>query len=297
MRIVFFLIFFGVLVGSHQAQNLRVLSFNIRYDNPADGLDAWSERKTEVALFLSQYELSVIGMQEVLHHQLLFLDSALTDFDYVGVGRDDGNQSGEYAPIFYNTTQLDLIESGTFWLSSTPDTVSKGWDAALPRICTWCKLRIKLLGLEFVFLNTHFDHIGKIARENASKLILEKINVLSNQGLNPVILCGDFNAEIHDHEIEILTKELQHSMLIEEDHRPEPILTDSGRLVQPKIIYSPTFNGFKSDLSEAKTIDHIFTKKCDVLDYHVCDEVRMNGRFLSDHFAVMATLHVHLRKK
>ena len=276
------LIFFGQLNVLSQAQLIRVLSFKIRYYNPADGADAWPERKTDIAMFIQDNEFSIMGMQEVLHHQLMFLDSALTDFDFVGVGRDDGKELGEYAPIFYRTSELDLLSTGTFWLSKTPEMPSKDWDAALPRICTWCVLRNKVLNVDFLVMNTHFDHIGVESRKNAALLILEKMKILSDNGQMPVVLLGDFNAEFKEESINLLRENLSNVYLKTGGHEEEPV---------------PTFNAFQQDYSEGKMIDHIFTQNAEAISFHVADDVRTNGRFLSDHFPVIALLQLHLKKK
>ncbi|MBL0315821.1 MAG: endonuclease/exonuclease/phosphatase family protein [Flavobacteriales bacterium] len=272
----------GLLPLVGHTQLIRVISFNIRYDNPADGADAWPLRKTDVAMYMQDHEFSIIGMQEVLHHQLMFLDSALTDFDYVGVGRDDGKELGEYSPIFYRSSELDLLNTGTFWLSKTPEMPSKDRDAALPRICTWCVLRNKLLNVDFLVMNTHFDHIGVESRKNAALLILEKMKILSDNGQMPVVLLGDFNVDFKEESINLLCENLSNVYLKTGGNEEEPV---------------PTFNAFRQDYSEGKMIDHIFTQNAEAISFHVADDVRTNGRFLSDHFPVIALLQLHLKKK
>lgn len=183
---------FKTFLVSGQAPPITVMSFNIRYDNPSDGINSWENRKELVTRTLQNYSPDIIGMQEVLEGQLAFLNQNLQGYASLGVGREDGKTEGEYAPVFYNTKRFKSIDRGTFWLSPAPDVIgSVGWDAALTRICTWVKFSETITGLEFYFLNAHFDHVGKTARKESAKLILDFIQK-ETKGL-PVILTGDFN--------------------------------------------------------------------------------------------------------
>ena len=171
---------------------LTVLSYNIRYDNPNDGENQWKYRKERVANYIKEIRPDIIGMQEVLDPQLVFLDVSLTEFSYVGVGREDGKTKGEYSPILYNSNRLTLLQTDTFWLSETPKVISVGWDAALERICTYAQFKHKETGQKFWVFNTHFDHIGELARIQSAKLIHQKIKMLNTNNF-PVIITGDFN--------------------------------------------------------------------------------------------------------
>ncbi|MEM7031461.1 MAG: endonuclease/exonuclease/phosphatase family protein [Chloroflexota bacterium] len=170
----------------------RIISYNIRYNNPADGDQAWPHRKDRVASLLQLYQPEIIGLQEVLNDQLAYLIEALPEFEYVGVGRDDGQTKGEYAPIFYRRDQFALSDSGTFWLSETPDQAgSFGWDAACVRIATWAILTEKSTQKQFLHLNTHFDHRGQQAQIRSAELILKFLS--QQQSIGRIIVTGDFN--------------------------------------------------------------------------------------------------------
>ena len=171
---------------------LTVISYNIRYDNPNDGENQWKYRKERVANYIKEIRPDIIGMQEVLDPQLVFLDVSLTEFSFVGVGREDGKTKGEYSPILYNSNSLSLLQTDTFWLSETPTVISVGWDAALERICTYAQFEHKETGQKFWVFNTHFDHIGELARIQSAKLINQKVKML-NMNNSPVVITGDFN--------------------------------------------------------------------------------------------------------
>ena len=130
---LFLLLFFSLLNGG----DIKVISYNIRYDNPNDGINVWENRKHTISTFLNNQKPGLIGFQEVTHSQLLFLTNELSSYEFIGVGRDDGKTKGEYSPIFYNKNNFRLISQNTFWLSQTPEKVSVGWDASMERICTY----------------------------------------------------------------------------------------------------------------------------------------------------------------
>lgn len=249
-------------------EEVRIMSFNIRYDNPADGEDAWPNRREEVCDLLYRQAPGIIGMQEVLAHQLEELDSALLYYDYIGVGREDGKQKGEFCPILYDTLAFQNLSFSTFWLSPTPDTVSVGWDAALERIVTYGSfLNMQRSDTLHVF-NTHFDHIGDTARLRSAALLL---TLIDDMGLleNKVIVLGDLNAEPNSEPLELLQTTL-------ERHFPE---RGTG-----------TFNGFDMETTEYPVIDHILTRNLDVKATAILTERRKNDHYLSDHFPVMVVL-------
>ena len=159
---------------SQKSKPINAMSFNIRYDNPEDGAQNWHHRKENVVRMLNFYDLDIIGMQEVLVSQLNYLKDNLKDYQAIGVGREDGKEKGEFAPVFFRKDRFKELKSGTFWLSETPEKVSKGWDAALERIATWIVLKDKTTGKDFIFMNTHFDHRGKQARIESAKLLKTK---------------------------------------------------------------------------------------------------------------------------
>ena len=176
-----------------ELQDLRVMSFNIRYDNPSDGADAWPNRRTRVASLILFYSPEILGLQEVLLHQRDQLSEDLGSYAFLGGGRDDGVEAGEFAPIAYQTDRLEPLEQGHFWLSATPDKPSVGWDAALPRIATWARFEDRTSGGRILALNTHFDHRGKEARLQSARLIGDWIDQQST-ACETVVLLGDFNA-------------------------------------------------------------------------------------------------------
>ncbi|MBR6140183.1 MAG: endonuclease/exonuclease/phosphatase family protein [Bacteroidaceae bacterium] len=178
---------------------IRWCTFNIRLQNDGDEKAGvgWSVRKDRVADYIKEKHIDIIGMQEVLHPQLEDLLERLPEYDYVGVGRHDGKQAGEYSPIFYLKEKFEVLEKGNFWLSETPDVPgSKGWDAALERVASYAKLRDKVTGKVFMAVNTHFDHVGVVARRESAKLIMRKIQDIV--GSQPAVVTGDFNVTEDD---------------------------------------------------------------------------------------------------
>ncbi len=187
------ILLFAVTNCAEQEQ-YSAMTYNIRYATERDSINSWENRNDWVVDQLIQTKPDVFGIQEGLHHQVEYLDSALTDYKYVGVGRDDGNTGGEYTAIFYKTSKLDVVNSDTFWLSETPDTVSVGWDASMERISTWARFRDVKSNKEFWVFNAHLDHIGAKSRKNSLKLIRQYVEE-NNEDRLPIILMGDFNAE------------------------------------------------------------------------------------------------------
>jgi len=178
---------------------IRWCTFNIRLQNAGDenaGV-GWSVRKDRVADYIKRNHIDIVGMQEVLNPQLEDLLARLPEYDYVGVGRTDGKTKGEYSPVFFLKEKFEVLEKGNFWLSETPDVPgSKGWDAALERIASYAKLKDKATGKVFMAVNTHFDHVGVIARRESAKLIMRKIQeIVGNQ---PAVVTGDFNVTEDD---------------------------------------------------------------------------------------------------
>lgn len=186
--------------------DVSVMSFNIRYDTEEDGENRWANRKEACLNLFKETNPSIVGIQEGLHHQVNFLDDNLPQYDFVGVGRDDGHSSGEYAAIYYLAEDFELLESNTFWLSETPDVPSLGWDANNIRIVTWAHLRdIEHDKSIFVF-NTHFDHKGKTARKESAKLMVQKIKEIAEENA-PIFITGDFNAWISNSLLDPITSE------------------------------------------------------------------------------------------
>lgn len=257
------------------AQPITFLTYNIRFDNPADGADVWPERRDFLAAQIRFHAPDVFGIQEGLHHQVEFLQRAFPAYDRIGVGRDDGREGGEYAALFYRRDRFRALESGTFWLSPTPDTPSRGWDAALPRICTFALLRDSLTGQQIWVFNTHFDHVGAEARRAAAELIVQKIKEKNTAGY-PAVIMGDLNAEPAEPPIAILKKALADAR----DISAEPPFGPEG-----------TFNGFKFHEPVTRRIDYIFAggPTLKVLKYAVLSDSR-DCHYPSDHLPVLARL-------
>lgn len=268
MRAIFVILSLFLAFHLH-AQELSFMSFNIRYNSPNDGEDLWELRKGDVSGLLRYYQPSVLGLQEAVDEQLTFIDNELDGYAYVGVGRDDGDRAGEFSPILYDSATLLLLDHGVFWLSATPDEVSVGWDAALPRICTYALFRDKVADRAFWVFNTHFDHVGENARLNSAALIIKKINEL-NIGQNPVILMGDFNSQPDQNPIKLITNNLKDSYS------------------ESRVSYGPegTFYGFDPNAIAENRIDYVFGKGVDFRSYRVIDDRRPNNRHVSDHLPV-----------
>lgn len=224
---------FVLFVGSNSlfGQQLRVGSYNVRYDNPRDSLNNWKYRKDVMGMQILFHDFDIFGTQEGLRHQLEDLAERLPHYNYIGVGRDDGKSKGEHSAIFYKTDKFQLIDQGDFWLSTDTSQPNKGWDAVLPRICSWGKFSEKSTGLVFFFFNVHFDHVGTIARKESAKLILDMIKKIA--GDSPTLLTGDFNVDQNSDSYLVLNN--------------SNILTDAYDKALLKYGPKGTFNSFKID--------------------------------------------------
>jgi endonuclease/exonuclease/phosphatase family metal-dependent hydrolase len=271
MKIILLLISILVLGETAlYAQDYTAMTYNIRYSTPSDGENWWELRKEWVADVVNFYEPDVMGIQEGLHTQVQYLDSALVNYGYVGVGRDDAKQAGEYAALYYRSDKLEVLDSGTFWLSETPDIPSFGWGANYRRIATWAKFKAKNTPKEFWVFNAHLDHETPLARLNAVKLIIEKSEAWNQQEL-PVIVMGDLNALPESPPIQYLNSKMNDSKLISKTNPIGPI---------------GTFNGFDVNHPLSNRIDYIFVdEKVEVQKYAVISETR-NQKTPSDHLPV-----------
>ena len=250
------------------AQNLTVISYNIRYNSQSDGEDIWDLRKGELVGQINQHSPDSFGVQEATQIQIQYILEALPEYGYVGVGRDDGASKGEYSAVFYLKEKFKLLESKTFWLSETPEEVSVGWDAALPRICTYAQFKEHTTGRVFWHFNTHFDHVGKAARANSALLIIEKIKSLVSPE-SVFVLTGDFNASPNELPITHLKNAFRDPLEYIELSGPEG-----------------TFNAFNLQAPLDRRIDYIFFQGLTPLSYAHLSEKRANGRWISDHLPV-----------
>lgn len=280
VSIIFFADFtFG---QSQNSANLRVMTFNIRYNEPRDGENAWEFRKQKVADVIRFHKADLVGVQEALIGQLKDLETLLPNFGWCGAGRDDGKESGEFSAILYRKDRFKLLESKTFWLSQTPEAVgSKSWDAALPRIVTLAKFQDKLTKKTFYQFNTHFDHIGEKARQESAKLILSNISKIAGNKI-PYVLTGDFNVVEDSEPYKILTgKSIEKFPLILKDARYESRNSHFGG--------NSTFSGFK-ELEPNRKIDYIFVKDgTKVFEHGILSDL-WNGKWASDHLPVLAEI-------
>jgi endonuclease/exonuclease/phosphatase family metal-dependent hydrolase len=256
-------------------QDLKVMTYNIRLDLASDDENSWSNRKENVSNLINFYEPDILGIQEGLPHQVQFLDSMLLGYKVVGEGRE-GGKNGEHSSIFFKSRKFELIECDTFWLSETPDEVSKGWDAALNRICTYGIFKDNETELLFCVFNTHFDHVGEVARNKSAQLIHQKVSQLNTKDY-PVIIMGDFNLEPQSEPILFLSNQYNH------------VKSDA------KLIYNSggTFNGFEfhKPILKEKEIDHIFVSKksFEIKKYAVLTD-SYSCKYPSDHFPVLVEL-------
>lgn len=264
---------------SEDRESMRVMTFNIRYDNPDDGPDGWQYRKDFVASMFRFHKADIVGTQEAQINQLQDMDERLPQFSRVGIGREAGEEQGEFCAIYYRTERFDLIETGTFWLSETPDEPgSVGWDALLPRIVTWARLYDKQNDEPFITFNTHFDHVGEEARYQSSMLILEKIAELANE--DPVILMGDLNT---------IENQDPYKILAEADKGPVKFELFDGFYHSKYDHHGPTStsNGF-DEIVPDRRIDYIFVNsKLSVIQHGILADIR-DGHYPSDHLPVVA---------
>ncbi len=269
------LLFIATPAFSQNDSTLNVMSFNIRYNNPADGEYAWPNRKDRVASIIRFHEADLVGLQEVLRGQIDDLEELLPQYRWIGVGRDDGEDGGEFSPIFYKPDRFNVLDTGTFWLSETPEVIgSKSWDAAITRIANWALMQDLESKQEFLYLNTHFDHRGVEARTNSAALIIDRIETLA-QG-RPIIVSGDFNVPPSAAAYDTMTSALDDSYLKSSitPHGPEG-----------------TFGGFEvGSTANDRRIDYIFVdSSINVWRYAALSD-QWNGSYPSDHLPVLIEL-------
>lgn len=261
--------------------DLNVMSFNIRYDNPDDSLNNWQYRKDFAAKTIKNQNADIVGTQEVLVNQLNDLKSRLPEYNAIGVGREDGIEKGEYSAILYKKDRFKEIKSGYFWLSETPEVAgSKGWDGACERIATWAILEDISSKKQLFFINTHLDHVGKIARQEGVTLLLSRANALAN-GL-PIIMTGDFNATPESDVIKHVTDVNSPEHLI---HSKDIAVEKSGT--------DWTFHGFGKVLMERREfIDYVFVSKGIKVAKHSVLPEKLDDIFISDHSVVVAQIEI-----
>ena len=276
--------FFAVLLllgasacRSEKQREMRVMTFNIRLSprEDFDGDNCWNNRREAVIRMLNEAKPDLFGIQEGYIVQVDYLDENLPDYGRYGVCRDDGLERGEANALFWRKDRFDLLQCDTYWLSETPDTVSLGWDGACRRIVTWAQLHDKVLGRDVWFFNTHFDHVGKVAREEAGKLIVERMKAVVPEG-DAIFLTGDFNANWDNPILEPIRA------FLSECRETAPVTNDAN-----------TYNawGNKDVQAGEDIIDHIFYRGAKAEKYEL-----LNGDygvpFISDHWPVMGTFRM-----
>ncbi len=272
----FFVTLILLLYGFSYGQDLNFMTYNIRYSIKNDPKDNWDSRKETMVKLFNYYQPEVFGIQEGMIHQLEYIKTNLNDYDYVGVGRENGKDGGEFNAIFYNTSKLKILKENTFWLSENNE-IKKGWDAGYIRICTYALLETKDSKTKFWVFNTHLDHMGPTARDKSVNLILNKIKALNGSNA-PLVLMGDLNDIPESNPIQTLKSSLQDAF----DISIKPFYGPKG-----------TYNGFNTNKINNRRIDYIFVSKIKVITYrHIDDRLDDNG-FISDHLPVLIKVKIN----
>lgn len=294
----------AVITSAAMAQQFTVGTYNMRNDNNNDDAahgNGWKQRYPVIASLIRFHGFDIFGTQECMKHQLENIKDSLPGYAYIGVGRDDGKSEGEHSAIFYNATKFKLLEKGDFWMSTVTDKPNKGWDAVLPRICSWGKFKEIKTGFTFYFFNLHMDHVGVVARAESAKLVLAKVKAMA--GNIPTILTGDFNVDQTSESYQLINS--------------SGLMKDAYETAAIRYALNGTFNAFKTNSMTDSRIDHIFlTKQFKVQKYGILtDTYRSKGedasktdsgnfpkevsldkytaREPSDHFPVMAVVKVN----
>lgn len=253
------------------SQDFKLMTYNLRYENDKDGANNWVNRREFVLSQINYFEPDILGTQEGVVNQVKWLDENLGNYSYIGIGRE-GETKGEYAAVYYNDKKFKVLESNTFWLSETPLVVSKGWDAAQYRVCSYALFQELASGTQFYVFNTHFDHKGDVARAKAADLILSEIKRINTKNLS-CFLMGDFNLTPEQAPIQKISKEMNES-----------------RIVCTSKPFGPeeTFCDFDVCKAPEKRIDFIFTGKegITVTKYATIVNVQ-KVHYPSDHYPVL----------
>lgn len=298
-KIAFILVCFTFFAAQIKAQKLTVATYNMRNSNSGDSANGngWGQRYPVIAQLITFHNFDIFGTQECKYNQLQDLQNTLTGYTYIGIGRDDGKQAGEFSAIFFKKNKFELLSKGDFWMSTNTHEPNKGWDAALPRICSWGKFKEKNSGFVFFFFNLHMDHIGVVARRESAKLVMDTVRKMA--GNIPTILTGDFNVDQHNESYTLINT--------------SGLLKDSYELSPIKYALNGTFNDFDINNATTSRIDHIFlTKAFTVLRYGILTDnyktilsqdsltsanfpkevrlVKEQPRLPSDHYPVMAEI-------
>ncbi|MEO8398607.1 MAG: endonuclease/exonuclease/phosphatase family protein [Ignavibacteriaceae bacterium] len=283
MKNLILILFIVFTIKANPNKNIKndimiVMTYNIRYagDEKAERINSWNNRKELVARMIRFHHADLIGVQEALINQLEDLIKLLPEYRWIGVGRDDGKQKGEFSAILYRKDRFELLQDSTFWLSKTPDGPSKGWDAAYPRIVTFAKFKDKSTKKIFYQFNTHLDNVGETARENSAKLIRERVDEIEET--YPLIITGDFNVNPNSEVYQIMVDTINYKRKI----------YDSEKIsVYPSYGSKVSFNDFGKNVLAGNKIDYIFVNdKIKVLQHGIIGDT-FNGQYPSDHMPVI----------
>ncbi len=279
--IIVLLTLIPVLPSCSGDDTIKVITFNIRYDNPRDSINAWPNRKDLLIKFLQEEKPDLFGLQEALWHQYAAIDSAMIGYSSAGAGRDDGQKKGEMNPLFVNNERFEIVLGNTFWLSETPGVPgTKGWGASLPRIVTWVELKEKDTGRKLFYFNTHFAHDSDSARVMSAGILLNEVKKIA--GNSRFVITGDFNMTPDSRAYSILT-----------GPGPEaPLIADSYKISEtPPEGPVGTFNGW-SDNPRSNRIDYIFVRS-GMKVKSISTIVRKQGEiFISDHWPVAGEIYL-----
>ncbi|MBS1949982.1 MAG: endonuclease/exonuclease/phosphatase family protein [Cytophagales bacterium] len=259
------------------SQPVNVMTYNLRFDNPNDNINQWSNRVSKVNALIAKYNPDLIGVQEALKHQIDDMLKGLPQYSYYGVGRDDGKEKGEYSAILFKKDRFDVLSQKTFWLSETPELPgSKSWDAAITRVVSVIKFYDKKTKKQFIHFNTHFDHIGKEARKNSALLIHNLIQQEASVNSLASIVSGDFNSEPTEDPYQLMTA------------KNKIMLYDT----KPAASTTGTFCGFEVGAMPCKIIDYIFyTNEWRASKYQVVQD-NDGKHYPSDHLPVVVELEL-----
>ena len=275
-KLILFLACAAVAVGAtscaEKTNTIKVISYNVRVSG-GDGENHWDKRKHASINMINEEKPTIFGVQEAKPDQMAYLVENLPQYGHIGVGREDGKSSGEHMSIFYLKDEVELLDGGTFWLSETPEEPTKGWDAACKRSCTWTKLKMKDTGKEFAYINTHLDHVGKVAQREGLALICKRFAEIVPVGM-PAFLTADFNALTTDPIFEPLNAEMF-----------------DAREMAPETDRRATFNGWKEgdENNPNRVIDHIFFRGAEAHTFKVLRDKDYGAPFISDHYPVVMT--------
>jgi endonuclease/exonuclease/phosphatase family metal-dependent hydrolase len=277
------LVILSFTLAYSQAGNneLLIMTLNIKFDNPGDGINAWIHRLPLMEVYMKKMKPDIVGMQENLYHQNEDLLRVMPGYAYIGKGRDDGEKGGEFSPVFYRTDRFTLLETGQLWLSETPDIPgSIGWEAILPRVVSWALLKEIESNTNLYVFNTHYSHVSDLARRKSMEFMSEQIKNIA--GDNKVIVTGDFN----------ITKgsELYYDMLA---HLYRNNRLQNVELIaeNPVVDAKSSFNAFRHDTSP-RVIDYIFVDHhFEVIEYAI-DRVKDGDVYISDHWPVWTRIRI-----